>query len=438
VNILLINYQQNGLTGWFPQALAAIASGQNNCEVIDYTVSKNFRQYDLTAFLNKNHFDVIGISSCAGYHEYAEYNKIAQAVNKSNSRKEFWFIAGGAMFTSEPEYFLDKFGLDSVMFGDGELLGEPPYDPLHKLGMGALDEYEMPAYSSFDIGHYRLMRMPNIQTNEYCLPILSSRGCTNKCSFCYRQDKGIRFRDIKNVVKEIEYLKRYYQISYFAFADELALATKRRAIELAEALMPLKIHYDMNARLDWIGKDSSEVLTILKKSGLIFLNFGVECYDNKVLAEMNKNLTEEQIVKGLEATLEAGISPGVNIIFGFPSDTPETLTKSLELLAKYDDESQLRTIRPVCAYPGTELYHKAIKEEKCNGPEDFYNNLCRNSDLLGINFTSLSDEDFHAYLKDANSFMIKRYFEKQKERWLKDCENLYDNQNANFKGYRSK
>ena len=134
MNILLINYQQNGLVGWFCQALAAIASGQNNCEVIDYTVSKNFRQYDLIAFLNKNHFDVIGISSCAGYREYAEYKKIAQAVNKSNSRKEFWFIAGGAMFTSEPEHFLDKFGLDSIMFGDGELLGEPPYEKRHTLG----------------------------------------------------------------------------------------------------------------------------------------------------------------------------------------------------------------------------------------------------------------------------------------------------------------
>ena len=34
--------------------------------------------------------------------------------------------------------------------------------------------------------------MENIKDKKYYLPIVSSRGCTHRCSFCYRHVKGIR------------------------------------------------------------------------------------------------------------------------------------------------------------------------------------------------------------------------------------------------------
>jgi len=363
MKVLLIAYDQGDLIGWFQQSLAAVASGPaaQGAWVRDYNISKDFDARELTRYLNLYHFDVVGISSCAGYWQYARCKEIAEAVNKSNSRKKFWFIAGGPMFTATPEYFLNKFKLDSIIKGDGELFHEPPYEKIEDLGIGKLNDYNMPAYSLFNIDHYRLMRMPHIGKNEYCLPILSSRGCTNACSFCYRQEKGIRLRSIKSVVDEIEHLKKYYNITYFAFADELALASPSRSAKLAEALIPLNIKWSANGRLDNI---SSEVLTILKKSGLMFINYGVESFDNELLEQMGKNLTTDQIKDGIEATLAAGITPGINIIWGFPNDTPEKLEKSLAFLMEYDDGTQLRTIRSVCPYPGSALYDLAIHQGK--------------------------------------------------------------------------
>ena len=77
---------------------------------------------------------------------------------------------------------------------------------------------------------------------------------------------------------------------------------------------------------------------------------------------MNKKLTVEQIIKGIEATLTAGISPGFNIIFGNIGENADTLRAGMDFLLKYDDHSQLRTIRPVTPYPGSELYYYAIKK----------------------------------------------------------------------------
>src|SRR3990170_562092 len=117
--------------------------------------------------------------------------------------------------------------------------------------------------------------------------------------------------------------------------------------------------------------------------------------DDQVLKNMQKALTTKLIIKGIEATLSAGISPGLNILFGNIGDNKETLNKGVEFLLKYDDGAQLRTIRPVTPYPGSPLYYYAMEKDLLRDCEDFYENKHVNSDLVAINFTDLSDDEFH-------------------------------------------
>ena len=119
------------------------------------------------------------------------------------------------------------------------------------------------------------------------------------------------------------------------------------------------------------------------------------------------------VIKGVEATLEAGISPGLNVIFGNIGDTKETLNKGVEFLLKYDDGVQFRTIRPATSYPGSPLYYYAIEKGLIRGCEDFYENKHINSDLIAVNFTDMSDEEFHDCLLEANSKLTENYFRKQ-------------------------
>ncbi len=65
--------------------------------------------------------------------------------------------------------------------------------------------------------------------------------------------------------------------------------------------------------------------------------------DDETLKRMNRNLTREMIVKGVENTLDAGISLGLNIIFGNLSETRKLIENDVEFLLKYDDHAQLRT-----------------------------------------------------------------------------------------------
>ena len=82
----------------------------------------------------------------------------------------------------------------------------------------------------------------------------------------------------------------------------------------------------------------SEVLGVMKRAGCTFINYGIEQFDNEALKAMNKGLTTDQIVRGVEATLAAGISPGLNMIWGNIGDTIESLWKSVDFLLKYDDQ----------------------------------------------------------------------------------------------------
>jgi radical SAM superfamily enzyme YgiQ (UPF0313 family) len=175
---------------------------------------------------------------------------------------------------------------------------------------------------------------------------------------------------------------------------------------------------------------------MMRRAGCVFINYGIESYDDTALKNMNKALTTKRIKEGIEATLEAGISPGFNIIFGNIGENLEVLQKDIDFLLKYDDGAQLRTIRPVTPYPGSPLYYLALEKGLLKDCEDFYENKHLNSDLLAVNFTDLTEDEFHAGLNKANAILVENYFEKKKQSYKEQMNVLYAKNNLGFRGFR--
>jgi len=298
-----------------------------------------------------------------------------------------------------------------------------------------IDTIPFPAYELFPVHIYRLLRMPNCSSTDFVMPILAGRGCTFKCNFCYRLDKGFRPRSNEGIIEEIRLLKADHHINYIYFNDELLMSSAEKTVNLCEAIIKSKINikWNCNGRLNFAKKD---VLKIMKESGCVFINYGIESFDDGMLKVMNKSLNTKQIVKGIEATLEAGISPGYNIIFGNIGETKDILQKGVDFLLKYDDGSQMRTIRPVTPYPGSPLYYYAIEKGLLKDCEDFYENKHTNSDLLSINFTDMTNEEFHRCLCDANIKLLTNYFDKKLSSVVSQARKLYFEKDATFRGYR--
>ncbi len=463
MKILMMVYDNDSYISWFPQGLAYLASAARNAghEIAVYQQDiYHWPDSHLTDYLNKHLFDVVEVSVIGGYYQYHKLLSLSQAINASKNRILFKYTIGGHGPASDPEFFLKKTGADVVGIGEGEItfvelldafLGKRLLESVDGIAyfneegqyirtkerelIKDIDNIAWPAYDLFDMTYYALMRMPNIKANERALPLLSGRGCIFSCNFCYRLDKGFRPRSAESIIKEILYLKEQYNIRYIAFSDELLMSSRERTIQLCDAFIEanLGIKWDCNGRLNFADID---VLEKMKKAGCVFINYGIESLDNATLRIMHKGLTRDMIIRGVENTLQVGISPGLNIIYGNINEPLSAIKDAVEFLIKYDDHAQMRTIRPVTPYPGTELFQYAVEHGLVKDTEDFYENKHTNSDLISINFTPYSDEEIYEALYNANMRLIKRYEEVQSRNSEHICRELYYNKNSNFRGFR--
>jgi len=298
-----------------------------------------------------------------------------------------------------------------------------------------VDSLPYPAWDLFPMDYYALLRVVGAENRDRVFPVLSSRGCPYRCNFCYRMDDEATLRSADGISEEIKELRERYAINFIVFADELLMTSEKRALELAEMLRRDHpgLKWSCNGRLNFA---TPRVLAAMKDSGCVEINYGIECFDDEVLEKMNKQLTTEQIDRGMQATWAAGITPTPNFIFGSLGDTVDTLFKSMDFLLAQTGSGALRTIRPVTPYPGSDLYFRAIGQGLLKGPEDFYERAHVNSDLRSVNFTDLSDERFDNYLLDANRVLINAHFDWVKADHKRQLEKLYDDRDGAFRGFR--
>lgn len=460
MRILLIVYDNASYMHWFPQGLAYIAAVllKEGYEVVIYNQDKyHYTDEHLTEYLNKNKFDVVGAGVIGGYYQYRKLLRISDAINRVKNRP--FYIIGGHGPSPEPEFFLKETQADVALIGEGEATiielmeavadhksfanikgiafrdGEKIVVNKRRKLIQDIDTLPLPAYHLFPIEYYRLLREAHASKADFTMPVLSGRGCPFKCTFCYRMDEGIRLRDNESIIDEVKFLKKEYGITYIFFSDELLMTSVERTINLCEDFIKTKLNikWNCNGRLNYA---KPEVLRLMKQAGCVFIKYGIEAMDDEVLKNMKKTLTTKQIIEGVEATLDAGMSPGLNIIFGNIGDNKDTLEKGVKFLLKYDDGAQLRTIRPVTPYPGSELYYYAIKKGLLKDCEDFYENKHINSDLIAINFIDMSDEEFHRSLLDANTILLKDYYQKKLDSIVGQSKKLYLERDTSFRGYR--
>lgn len=460
MRILFVIYDNQSYMTYFPLGVGYLASFLRNrgYEIFIYNQDVyHYPEEHLVDYLKRNHFDVIGVSVIAGYYQYAKLLKLSGAINSVPCRP--FYVIGGHGPSPEPEYFLKKTRADAVVIGEGEIALTNLLDALacqkslsavkglaYREGekvvvnererlIEDVDSIPFPAWNLFPMAHYSLMRAPGVRPTERTFQVLTGRGCPYACNFCYRMDPGFRPRSPEAVIEEMSILKRDYGVTFFDFVDDLFMFGENRIIEFCEKLIRvnLNIHFICEGRLNFA---TPEVLQVMKRAGCIFINYGIESLDEAALEVMNKKLTVDQIIKGVENTLAVGIHPGLNIIFGNIGETPDSLRQGVEFLLKYTTYSQLRTIRPVTPYPGCPLYYYAIEKGLLEGPEDFYERKHLNSDLLTVNFTELSDEEFYRLLFEANRVLIEDYFEKQKLDYVDMARKLYIEKDVTFRGFR--
>lgn len=122
MRILFVVYDNESYISWFPHGIAYLAAVCRNAgyEVSIYNQDVyHWPESHLLDLLNREKFEVIGVSIIGGYYQYRKLLKISEAINKSKNRP--YYILGGHGPSPEPEFFLKKTMADTVVIGEGEV-----------------------------------------------------------------------------------------------------------------------------------------------------------------------------------------------------------------------------------------------------------------------------------------------------------------------------
>jgi anaerobic magnesium-protoporphyrin IX monomethyl ester cyclase len=442
-NVLLISYDNGSHKPMFPQNIFHLMGALRKK---DHKVGVWFQDVHhepdakLSELMDSQFFDVIGIGFVAGYYPYQKIKSLSNVINTHKHRELVTYVLGGHGPAGAPEFFLERMGADVVVVGEGEdAICDIAENEVKGVVYGENSKDDFPAldsYAFFPMDVYRLNRCPTSKKTDFVMSMLTSKGCKWKCSFCYRMREGFHEREIEAIEEEILYLNQFFSINHFDFEDELLMSSVKRTGEICEMILslPFRIKWDCNGRLNYA---KSDILRLMKTAGCEYVNYGIESLNQNILNQMGKGLKVSTIYQGVEDSLKEGLSPGLNLLWGFPENTEQDLFDQVAFLKKYDPCDELRTIRPVTAYPGCRLFNEAVDKGLVEDAEDFYENKHLNSDLISTNFMDYTDEKAHEMLYWANTDLITNYYHKKLDISLESAKDLYLNYDTKFRGFRN-
>ena len=179
-------------------------------------------------------------------------------------------------------------------------------------------------YSHFSLGEYA---MPNGVNAEF------SRGCTAKCVFCSETHFWkYRGRSAGGTLEEIINLYNNYNINFIWFLDSLVNGNLKELRAFCKGVIAsgIKINWTGYARCD--KRMDFEYYQDLANSGCKMLSYGVESGSNKVLVDMDKRVTIDEVEQNLQHGATVGIEAHTNWIVGFPTETPQDFYESITLI----------------------------------------------------------------------------------------------------------
>lgn len=300
-------------------------------------------------------------------------------------------IIGGPHATSIPEITLEQVKVDIVVVGEGE---ETVLEIVSKVEKGEsdfgrvqgicfrnkkgsivkterrpliknLDELPFPDWE--EIAPTMYPEAPHgVYTKSHPVgPILTSRGCPYRCTFCASNviwQFRFRQRSAKNIVDEIELLVNKYGCKEIHFEDDNLTLIKKNAIEIIDEIQKRGLKFDWKCpngvRIDSL---DDELLSKMKESGCYLLALGIESGNQEILNRAKKNLDLSIVREKVKLIKKHGIITHGFFMIGFPGDTKETVMQTIKFARDSGfHTSQFNILSP---FPGCEIYDDWIKNK---------------------------------------------------------------------------
>ncbi|MDD5431440.1 MAG: radical SAM protein [Candidatus Omnitrophica bacterium] len=337
-------------------------------------------------FIELDDSDIVGITCVTNQH----FNSRLLAGLFKKKKKKPIIVFGGPHATCLHEQIISHFPVDFVVRGEGENTFlelvkaiETKKVPYTVKGLTFksdgkiiktadrelipdLDSLPFPTYADYDLEAY----IPYLDYEPFLgkdnrkkitLPILTARGCPNKCNFCscpVLWNNKVRLRSPGNVLNEIKRLKEL-GVKHFMFSDDTFLLNFDRVKKFCNLIIDngINITWSSAGRVEPV---SCEVLELMKKAGCFRIFFGVESGSPRILKNINKNITQDQICNAFNLSRKAKMDAYAFIMVGNPGEDNSTIAETISILRKSKPDGIVAGITQV--FPGTELEDLAKSE----------------------------------------------------------------------------
>lgn len=343
---------------------AVLEENKHTVNIIDLNIQKkrvlDFKNEDLGSL----DCDLVGITNTTA--SYIESLKLASIINAEYPN--MIIVMGGCHVTFTAEQTLKECSsIDIIVRGEAEQTIVQIVDsiqnktPLHEVPGITYRENNLiktnpdaPIIKDLDSLPFPARHL--LQTDLYSQQaIVASRGCPQKCIFCSAgaMSKGkYRIRSPQNIISELQLLEGLQEIIFY---DNTFSGHPNKAMDICKALInaELNISWAAELRADSV---SEELLALLSKAGCTAVQFGAESGNEKVLRDIKKHVTVEQVRKAVYLALSHGLEVACSFIIGNPSDTQETIQQTTEFMLELKKAGCHVYPGIVTPYPGTELY----------------------------------------------------------------------------------
>lgn len=357
--------------------------------------------------------------------QWADYVLISAMVVQKDSVREVIdrckklkvkTVAGGPLFTSEPEAYED---IDHLVLGEGEITIPAFVEDIkrgkakHLYTTGEWADLRGTPAPRWDLVHVKKYASMNIQY---------SRGCPFNCEFCNITSLYGNLPRTKNAAQLMHELDGLYATGWRGgvfFVDDNFIGNKKKLIEeILPALIEwMRLHsfpFQFLTETSINLADDETLMSMMVKAGFNDVFIGIETPDESSLSECRKTQNKNRdLIACVKKIQRFGLEVQGGFIVGFDHDTPSIFGRMVEFI----QESGIVTamVGLLNAPKGTKLYQRLSKEGRMT--EEFSGD---NTNFT-MNFTPKMDQNLlvKGYQSIVSTIYSPKYYYERVLNFLK-------------------
>ena len=221
-----------------------------------------------------------------------------------------------------------------------------------------LDSIDSPTWEMMDPNAYSGDLIFTTSKKGATAPIITTRGCPGKCSFCSAfniNGRKIRYRSPGNVFEEMTLLYDKYYVNKFMFLDNCFTAIRENFMQLCEMIVSSKMDIEWDCvSYERLHNLSYDTVSLMYDAGCRMIHMGIESGTEKTRAVMNKACALQEITNKVRLIQGAGIKVGAWFMIGFPGETLREMLRTISY--GFSLGADLITFNIVYPLPGSAVY----------------------------------------------------------------------------------